>query len=138
MALLIDAKVGISDHVPHHAEERAVVGRRQVLREVFRADQHIATRREIAVVLSIDEQQIHTPIGRRTLQHVRDRHQERDTRCPIVRAGHRHCAISGVGRAVRNRSRVPVRDVQHSLRLGGLDPRENVPHRQRVAVRVHV
>ena len=76
VAFLLNTEILVPDHVEQDRIERRVPGR-LMFGEVPRADERLRGIVEIAVVFSVDEQQIHADRGRRGFEDVRETEQDR-------------------------------------------------------------
>ena len=134
--LLEDVQVRIGDHVPQHAVDRLVVGRRKVVHEILRAEQHVGVRgiEAQAVVLAVHEQQVHADSGGHLLQRVAECDEQSNARRAVVGAEDGIVAIAEDGVAVGHGARVPVRDVQHALRGLRIETSQDVAEGDGVAL----
>ena len=97
-------------------------------------DQHVVRLiGEVGVVLAVDEEQIHADRRRRALEHVGDAEQHGDAGRAVVGAGHGHGRLFRVGPSAFGRVSQWAEE-QHPLRGRGLEPRDEVGERERVAV----
>ena len=140
--LLIDLQILVADHVEQHAEDRPVVRRRAVIREILRAEQHVvrygagAVRTvviEAALVLAVDEQQIDADDGGVFLNTSASAMNSATPDAPSLAPGIGRPLVAEVRILVGSRTRVPVRDVEDALRRRRVEPREDVAQRQLVA-----
>ena len=92
--------------------------------------EHVGHRVEVAVVLAVREQEVHPDIGRHGLERLREHEQHRRARGTVVGAGDRRGALGGVGPLLRDRPRVPVRDVEDARGRAAVELREDIAHRQ--------
>src|SRR6266566_4876984 len=76
LALLKDLQVLVTNHVEEHRVERLIT-RRQMRGEPARSDQHVVGVGEIAVVLTVDKQQIDATYRRTRLQRIGHPQQDR-------------------------------------------------------------
>ena len=109
---------------------RVVVARREVRGEVRRAQQHIAERGEIAVVLAVDEQQVDPHRGRGLLEDIAQRNEQRDAGRPVVGPRHREVALRAVRRLIGHRTGVPVGHVEHAVARRRAEPGQDVAQGQ--------
>ncbi len=138
VALLEEPKLLVRHQVEQHRIQRPGTGG-QVLDVVPGTDQDIGLFAvEVAVVLAIDEEQVHPHCGRVHLHGVRHAQQDRHTRGPIVGPRDGTTAVAGVGGIVGDRSGVPVGQEQDALGRGRAEPRQEVTERKRVSPGGHV
>src|ERR1044072_87290 len=103
--------------------------------EVFRSDQYVLFgRTEVAVILTICEQKIHTNIWLCFLEHVTEGNEHPDTRCAVIRDRHGQLLFGFGGGGLGDWPRVPVRHVQHAIGELWTKPRNDIPQRELLAV----
>ena len=133
VAFLIDLQVLVPHHVEEHRVEGLVPGR-LVSREPARSDQHLVRVGEVAEVLPVVEQQVHTHGGRALLEGVGDAEQHGHAGRPVVRPGDWEALLPQVLALVGVGTGVPVREEQHAIGGCGLEPGDEVAQLQRLAV----
>ncbi len=95
-------------------------------REIGGAEEDVVLGCERAVVLTVDKEQVDAIGGRRLGEDGAELHEQGGPQCAIVRPRDGLAPLGRVGRLVGDRPRVPVRHIQHAIRLRGAIPSEYV------------
>ena len=89
---------------------------------------------EVAVVLSIHEEEIDPGSGRSTLQHICHAQQKGDTGAAVVRAHNCLGRVAGP-RTIRIGPAIPMRQQKQPLLRRRIEARDEIPQRKRVSAR---
>src|SRR2546423_459987 len=108
LALLKNLQILVADHVKKHGIE-GLIARREMRREPARSDQYVVRVREVAVVLTVDKQQIDATRRRAGLERIGHSQQDSSSGGAVIGAGYGPPLLREIGRPGRPRPPGPGR-----------------------------